>query len=88
MSIGHIRLLLLAALATLALIAIPSAASAGLRNCGGGVRAAVVACPKAKRIAKEYAKNPAKSLQGYTCTGGRSHGRCVLDRKIVTFPLR
>jgi hypothetical protein len=87
MSIRHVRLLLVAALASLALIAVPSTANAGLRNCGGGVRAAVVACSKAKRIAAEYAKTQAKSLQGYTCSGGGSHGRCVLDRKVVTFPL-
>jgi hypothetical protein len=87
MSIRHVRLFLLAALATLAVAAIPSTANAGLRDCGGGVRAAVVSCSKAKRIAREYAKTPAKSLQGYTCSSGGSQGRCVLDRKVVTFPL-
>jgi hypothetical protein len=87
MSIRHVRFLLLAATVSLALIALPSAASAGLRDCGGGVRAAVVSCSKAKRIAREYAKNPARSLQGYTCSSGGSQGRCVLDRKVVTFPL-
>jgi hypothetical protein len=83
----HLRLLLLAALAALVLLALPSGAGAGLRNCGGGVRAAVVSCSKAKRIAAEYAKTQAKSLQGYTCNSGGSQGRCVLDRKVVTFPL-
>jgi hypothetical protein len=78
---------MLAAIAALAFIALPSSATAGLRDCGGGVRAAVVSCSKAKRIAREYAKNPARSLQGYTCSGGGSRGRCVLDRKVVTFPL-
>jgi hypothetical protein len=87
MSIRHVRLLLLAALASLALIAVPAPANAGLRNCGGGVRASVVACSKAKRIAAEYAKTKARSLQGYTCSGGGSQGRCVLDRKVVTFPI-
>ena len=48
---------------------------------------AIVSCPKAKRIAKEYAKTQAHSLQGYTCSGGGSQGRCVLDRKVVLFPL-
>ena len=83
----HVRLFLLAALAALVLLAIPSGAGAGLRNCGGGVRAAVVSCSKAKRIAAEYAKTQAKSLQGYTCSSGGSQGRCVLDRKVVTFRL-
>jgi hypothetical protein len=78
---------MLAALLALAVLAIPSDAGAGLRDCGGGVRAAVVGCSKAKRIAKEYAKTQAKSLQGYTCSDVGSQGRCVLDRKIVTFPL-
>ena len=87
MPIGHLRLLLLAALVALALAALPSGADAGLRDCGSGVRAAVVSCSKAKRIAKEYAKTQAKSLQGYTCSAGGSAGRCVLDRKVVTFPL-
>jgi hypothetical protein len=87
MSIRHVRLFLLAALATLAVAAIPSTANAGLRDCGGGVRAAVVSCSKAKRIAREYAKTPAQSLQGYTCSSRGSQGRCVLDRKVVTFPL-
>ncbi len=87
MPTGRIRLLIVAAIAALALIAIPSSANAGLRSCGGGVRAAVVPCSKAKRIAHEYAKTQAKSLQGYRCKSRRSHGRCVLDRKIVTFRL-
>jgi hypothetical protein len=87
MSLTRIRLLLLAAIAALVVLAVPSGANAGLRNCGGGVRASVVACSKAKRIAAEYAKTGAHSLQGYTCSGGGSQGKCVLDRKVVTFPL-
>jgi len=85
MSTRH--LILLAVLAAVVVPAVPSGADAGLRNCGGGVRAAVVSCAKAKRIAKEYTKTQAKYLQGYTCSGGGSQGRCVLDRKLVTFPL-
>jgi hypothetical protein len=87
MSIRHVRLLLLSAIASLALIAVSSSSAAGLQNCGGGVRAAKVACSKAKRIATEYSKTHAHSLQGYTCSSGGSQGRCVLDRKVVTFPL-
>jgi hypothetical protein len=87
MSLTHIRLLLLAAVVALTVVALPTGADAGLRNCGNGVRAAVVPCAKAKRIAKEYVKTKARSLQGYTCSGGGSQGRCVLDRKVVTFPL-
>ena len=87
MSIRHVRFLLLTALAALALVAVSSSSAAGLQNCGGGVRAAKVACSKAKRIATEYAKTHAHSLQGYACSEGGSQGRCVLDRKVVTFPL-
>ena len=87
MSTTRSALLSLAALVTALALALPSGATAGLRNCGGGIRAAIVSCPKAKRIAKEYAKTQAHSLQGYTCSGGGSQGRCVLDRKVVVFPL-
>jgi hypothetical protein len=87
MSVRRIWLLVLAGIAALAVLAVPSAAGAGLRNCGGGVRAAVVPCDKAKRIAKEYAKTQAHSLQGYSCSDGGGQGRCTLDRKVVTFPL-
>ena len=71
------------------LLAIPtgSSGSAGLTSCGGGVRAAVVPCPKAKRIAKEYVKTGNRSLQGFRCSSGRGHGRCRLDEKLVVFPL-
>ena len=58
-----------------------------LVNCGGGVRAAVVGCSKAKAIAKEYVRTHDHSLWLYTCTSGANRGRCVLNRKIVTFPL-
>jgi hypothetical protein len=86
MRIQRIHLLLIAAIAIL--IALPTAAGAArMQNCGGGVRASQVACPKAKRIATEYAKTGARSLQGYTCTSGGSKARCVLDRKLVVFPL-
>jgi hypothetical protein len=79
--------LLAAAVAAVFALSIPAGAGAGLRNCGGGVRAAVVSCAKAKRIAREYGKTQAKSLQGYSCSDGGSQGRCVLDRKVVTFPV-
>ena len=68
-------------------VSVSSGSAAGLQNCGGGVRAAKVACSKAKRIATEYTKTHAHSLQGYTCSEGGRHGRCILDRKVVTFPL-
>jgi hypothetical protein len=80
-------LLAMAAVAVLLALPVASGSAAGLQNCGGGVRAAKVSCSKAKRIAAEYAKTHARSLQGYTCSSGGSQGRCVLDRKIVTFPL-
>ena len=54
---------------------------------GGGVRASKVACAKAKRIATEYSKTGARSLQGFICTSSGSQARCVLDRKLVVFPL-
>jgi hypothetical protein len=86
MRIPRTYLLLIAAVALL--LALPaSAGAAQLQNCGGGVRAAVVSCSKAKRIASEYAKTKAHSLQGYKCSSGGSQGRCTLDRKIVVFPL-
>ena len=70
------------------LLALPGVSgAASMRSCGGGVRAAVVSCGKAKRIATEYAKTHSHSLQGYTCSSGGSQGRCTLDRKVVTFPL-
>jgi hypothetical protein len=80
---------LLAIVVAAMLLALPvaSGSAAGLQDCGGGVRAAKVACSKAKRIAAEYAKTHARSLQGYTCSSGGSQGRCVLDRKVVIFPL-
>lgn len=87
MSIARLNLLLVAAIAVL--LALPGGAAAGqMQNCGGGVRAAKVGCSKAKRIATEYAKTGARSLQGYTCTSGGSQARCELDRKVVVFPLR
>ena len=71
------------------LLALPASSSAGqLQDCGGGVRAAIVSCAKAKRIATEYAKTRAHSLQGYTCSSGGRQARCTLDRKVVVFPLR
>jgi len=86
MSPVRASLLTLAVVAVL--LALPGASgAASLRSCGGGVRAAVVSCAKAKRIANEYVKTRARSLQGYTCSGGGSQGRCTLDRKVVTFPL-
>ena len=78
--------LLAAAIAVAALaISVQSGAAASLRNCGGGVRASIVSCPKAKRIAIEYNKTHAHSLQGYTCSDSGSQGRCSLDRKLVLF---
>ena len=82
------RLCLPLILVVVLLLAVPASSSAAkLQNCGGGVRAAKVACSKAKRIAAEYAKTQAQSLQGYTCTSGANQGRCVLDRKVVVFPI-
>jgi hypothetical protein len=83
-----LRFSLIALAVTALLLLLPGASgAASLRSCGGGVRAAVVSCDKAKRIASEYTKTHAHSLQGYKCSGGRSHGRCTLDRKVVIFPL-
>jgi hypothetical protein len=79
--------LLLIAVDSLLLVLPASSSAAKLQDCGGGVRASKVACSKAKRIASEYAKTQAHSLQGYTCSSGGSQGRCVLDRKIVVFPV-
>ena len=81
------RLIMLGVVAAL-LLAAPAALSAEpLRNCGSGVRALVVDCGKAKRLAAEYRKTKRRSIWMYTCSGAGSRGRCTLDRKVVTFPL-
>jgi hypothetical protein len=87
MPINRVHLLAIAVIAVLLVLPVSSGSAAGLQDCGGGVRAAKVSCSKAKRIAAEYTKTHARSLQGYTCSAGGSQGRCVLDRKVVTFPL-
>jgi hypothetical protein len=87
MSIRHLCLLALVVAASLLALPGSSGAASGLQNCGGGVRAAKVSCSKAKRIATEYTKTHAHSLQGYSCSGGGTQGRCTLDRKLVLFPL-
>jgi hypothetical protein len=88
----RIALILIAATTALAAVPAHSGASGGLQNCGGSVRASVVPCPKAKRIAKEYAKTRAGSLQGFRCTSKRSgdqiNARCVLNEKVVLFSFR
>jgi hypothetical protein len=87
MSISRLHLLAIVVVAVVLAFAVSSSSAAGLQNCGGGVRAAKVSCSKAKRIATEYAKTHAHSLQGYTCSQGGRQARCTLDRKVVTFPL-
>jgi hypothetical protein len=87
MSISRIHLLAIVVAALLFSIPVSSGSASGLQNCGGGVRASKVSCAKAKRIATEYSKTHAHSLQGYSCSGGRNQGRCTLDRKLVLFPL-
>jgi hypothetical protein len=79
--------------AVVALAAIPAhSGAAGLQSCGGSVRAAVVPCDKAKRIATEYAKTRTRSLQGFVCSsrrrGERINARCALDEKLVLFSFR
>jgi hypothetical protein len=88
MSLSRLRLLLAIALAMLvvAALAFQSTAAATLKYCGGGVRAEIVACWKAKRIAADYAKTRRRSVQGFKCTSGDRRARCVLDRKLVLFP--
>jgi hypothetical protein len=90
-----LRIALIVIAATTALAVIPAhsgASGSGLQNCGGSVRAGVVPCPKAKRIANEYAKTRARSLQGFICTskrsGGQINGKCVLNEKRVLFSFR
>ena len=80
--------LLLGLVAGVLLTAAPAASGAPpLRGCGGGVRAAKVDCGKAKRIAAEYRRTGRRNIWMYTCSRGGDHGRCVLDRKVVIFPL-
>jgi hypothetical protein len=82
------RLFLLVGAVIAVLVAFPaSSGAARLQSCGGGVRAALVSCAKAKRIAKEYSKTRAHSLQGYNCSDGGGQARCTLDRKLVVFPV-
>lgn len=81
------RLIALGIVAALLLAAASAWSAEALQNCGSGVRAAFVGCAKAKRIAAEYRKTHHRSIWLYTCSKGRSQARCVLDRKIVTFPL-
>ena len=87
MSITRLSLLRVAVVALL-LVLPGGAGAARMQSCGGGVRAAQVPCSKAKRIATEYAKTGAHSLQGYRCSSGANQGRCTLDRKIILFRLR
>jgi hypothetical protein len=77
------------AIVLVAVLPIPASASGGhdLVSCGGGVRATAVGCGKARRIAKEYARTHQHSLWSYVCSSGDNRGRCVLDRKVVTFPV-
>jgi len=69
------------------LMASPAAGAADLVNCGGGVRAALVGCSKARRIAKEYVKTHDHSIWLYRCSSGDNSGRCVLDHKLIVFSL-
>jgi hypothetical protein len=92
---SRLRIALIVIVATAALGVIPGhsgASGKALQNCGGSVRAGVVSCPKAKRIANEYAKTRAHSLQGFKCSSKRSgeqiNARCVLDQKRVVFSFR
>ena len=75
------------ALVAVFLMVAPAWGAAKLVNCGGGVKAAAVGCSKAKRIAKEYARTGDHSIWLFRCSSGANRGRCVLDRKLVTFPL-
>jgi hypothetical protein len=54
-------------------------------SCGNGVRAAIVDCGKAKRLAREHRRTGDRMIWMYTCKSGERRGICVLDRKIVTF---
>jgi hypothetical protein len=89
----RIALIVIAASAAVAAMPAHSGASgSGLQDCGGSVRAGVVPCPKAKRIAKEYAKTRASSLQGFKCSsrrnGAQINARCALNEKLVLFSFR
>jgi hypothetical protein len=88
MSKRLISLVVATALVALGALSLQSSAL-GARNCGGGVRAVVVDCGKASRIAKEYKQHRASFVQGYRCSshqkGGSTQARCVLDNKAVVF---
>jgi len=80
---------MVAGLVALCAATLGSSVSSAATNCGGGVRAVVVDCNKAKLIAKGYAKTRNNSIQGYQCSGRRAgssiKGRCTLDNKAVIF---
>jgi hypothetical protein len=84
--VGLPRLIALGIAAALLLAASIAWSAEPLRNCGSGVRAAVVDCGKAKRLAREWKKTHAKSVWLYTCAPSEKRVRCVLDRKIISFP--
>jgi len=87
-------IIVIVAASVAALAAIPAQSVAGgtLTSCGSGVRAKVIPCDKAKRIAKEYAKTRKRAIQGFTCTSRRKgdviKGRCALNEKLVLFSFR
>ena len=83
---GLPRLIVLGIVAAFLLAASLAWSDEPLRNCGNGVRAAVVDCGKAKRLAREWKKTHDRSLWLYSCTPGEKRVRCVLDRKVITFP--
>ena len=85
MRLPRLFLLTIALAAVLVAIPVQSGVAAELRPCGSGVRAAIVGCSKAKRIAAEYRRTHAGRLQGYKCYSRRDVGRCELDRKLIVF---
>lgn len=87
MSPPRLVLALLACLAILAAVPSASAQEAQPQKCGGGVVVVQVTCQKARQIVKEYLRKPGRDVAGFICKALHNRGRCVLDRKIVTFPL-
>jgi hypothetical protein len=88
MSPPRLLLVLAACLAILAAVPFASAQQAQSQNCGGGISAVRLTCQKARQIAKEYVRKPSRDVAGFICKAtSQKRGRCILDRKVVTFPL-
>jgi hypothetical protein len=88
MSPPRLLLVLAACLAILAAVPSASAQQAQTQKCGGGVVVVRITCQKARQIVEEYLRKPSREVAGFICKAtSQKRGRCVLDLKVVSFPL-